>query len=143
MTPPPVRTNNRWIHVAPSPIQGKGLFARADIPTGTPVVEYDGPRVSASEGRKMAIEGNVFVFRLNRRECIDGSVKWNLARHANHSCAPNAVSENRGGRIWLCSLRPIAPGEEITYNYGFSFRDEPTPCHCGAPLCRGVIQKIK
>jgi SET domain-containing protein len=91
----------------------------------------------------MATEGNVYVFRLNRRECIDGSVKWNLARHANHSCQPNSESVSRVGQIWLRSVVPILKGEEITYNYGYSFRDDPTPCGCGATVCRGVIQMIK
>jgi SET domain-containing protein len=91
------------------------------------------------EGRRRAAEGNVFIFRLNRREAIDGSVAWNLARHANHSCAPNAASRSVGGRIWLTALRPVARGEEITYDYGYSFRDDPSACACGAEGCVGVI----
>ncbi|MBL0349856.1 MAG: SET domain-containing protein-lysine N-methyltransferase [Elusimicrobia bacterium] len=138
-SPPPKRTNNEWVFAAPSGIHGSGLFARNDVPTGTPVVEYDGPRVSAAEGRRRAAEGNAFVFRLNRREFIDGSVGWNLGRYANHSCEPNAASESRGGRIWLRAVRPIPQGAEITYDYGFSFRDDPTPCRCGAPSCGGSI----
>jgi SET domain-containing protein len=137
--PPVTRTNNRWAYAAPSGIHGRGLFARADIPAGTDIVEYDGPRVPASEGKSLAEGGNVFVFRLNRREAIDGSVAWNLGRHANHSCAPNAESVNAGGRIWLRALRAIKKGEEVTYDYGYSFRDEPVPCSCGAPDCAGVI----
>lgn len=132
-------TNNRWCHASPSKIHGSGLFARTDIPAGTDIVEYDGPRIAAREGQRMADEGNVYVFRLNRREYIDGSVSWNLGRHANHACRPNAKSESRGGRIWLRAVRGIARGEEITYDYGFSFRDEPTPCRCGHPDCAGVI----
>ncbi|HMZ26647.1 MAG TPA: SET domain-containing protein-lysine N-methyltransferase [Elusimicrobiota bacterium] len=138
-SPPPKRTNNEWVFAAPSGIHGSGLFARAEIPAGTLLVEYDGPRVSAAEGRRRAAEGNAFVFGLNRREFIDGSVGWNLGRFANHSCEPNAASESRGGRIWLRALRVIFPKEEITYDYGFSFRDDPTPCRCGAPNCRGNI----
>ncbi len=132
-------TNNRWVYAAPSGIQGQGLFARVDIPLGTAIVEYDGPRVSYREGKRMAEEGNVYVFRLNRREFIDGSVRWNLGRYANHSCAPNAQSGHFEGRIWLCAKRAIAKGEEITYDYGYSFRDDPTACHCGASECPGQI----
>ena len=33
----------------------------------------------------------------------------------------------------------VAKGEEITYDYGYSFRDEPTACRCGAPSCAGRI----
>jgi uncharacterized protein len=87
----------------------------------------------------MAEEGNVYVFQANRREFLDGSVSWNLARHANHSCEPNAQSVGADGEIWLRAKHPIAKGEEITYDYGYSFRDDPTPCRCGAPSCAGVI----
>lgn len=136
---PKIRTNNRWVHAGPSPIEGRGLFARVPIPAGTDIVEYDGPRLPADEGRRRAAEGNAYVFRLNRREYIDGSVAWNLGRFANHSCAPNAASASANGRIWIRARRDIGRGEEITYNYGFSFRDDPTPCRCGAPGCVGRI----
>jgi uncharacterized protein len=136
---PSKRTNNRWSYAAPSGIHGRGLFARVPIPRGTDVAEYDGPRVSADEGERLAEAGNVYVFRLNRRESIDGSAAWNLARHANHSCAPNAESVNVKGRIWLRALRDVARGEEITYDYGYSFREAPAACRCGAPDCAGVI----
>ncbi len=135
----PARTNNEWAHAAPSAIHGRGLWARRDIPAGTDVVEYDGPRVEAGTGRRMAREGNAYVFRLNRRECVDGSVPWNLARFANHACDPNCASEIRAGRIWLKTLRPLAKNEEITYDYGYSFRDDPVPCRCGSPRCVGRI----
>lgn len=133
------RTNNEWVHAAPSGIHGSGLFARAFIPAGTDLVEYDGPRLRADEGQKLADAGNVYIFRLNRRESIDGSVAWNLGRHANHSCAPNAKSHSSGGRILLRAIRPIQKGEEITYDYGYTFRDEPTPCRCGTPSCVGIM----
>jgi len=132
-------TNNQWVYASPSSIHGKGLFARLDIPKGTAVVEYSGPRVPTREGKQLADEGNVYIFQANRREFIDGSVSWNLARHANHSCDPNTQSAGIDGHIWLCARRAIAKGEEITYDYGYSFRDQPTSCRCGAPTCVGVI----
>lgn len=136
---PGKRNNNRWVHSQSSTIHGNGLFARVNIPAGTLLVEYDGVRLTADEGRQSAAAGNVFVFRVNRRESIDGSVAFNLARHANHSCRPNAQSQNIAGRIWLRALRPIARGEEITYDYGYSFRDDPVPCLCRSPFCVGFI----
>lgn len=133
------RDNNQWVFAKASAIHGNGLFARTDIPANTPMVEYGGPRFSTAQGSRAAAEGNSFIFRVNRRDCIDGSVRWNLGRHANHSCTPNSESKNIGGQIWLRSLRPILKGEEITYDYGYSFRDDPVPCLCGSPNCAGVI----
>jgi hypothetical protein len=133
------RTNNRWVYAAHSAIHGKGLFARADMEAGTAIVEYSGLRVCASVGKRMAEAGNVYMFQINRREFIDGSVATNLARHANHSCAPNAQSVGIAGGLWLCARRRIVKGEEITYDYGYSIRDENSPCRCGAAGCIGVI----
>ena len=139
-----IRTSNKFVYAAQSKIHCSGLFARTDIPAGTDIVEYDGPRISHEEGETMAKEGNVYVFSLDRKTSIDGSVKWNLARYANHSCNPNCRSVKINGSIWLRSLRPIARGEEITYDYGYSFADyAANPCHCGQPDCVGYIVQQK
>jgi SET domain-containing protein len=138
-----LRMNNQWVFARPSPIHGQGLFARVDIPPETNIVEYSGPRLSVREGKRLADHGNVYLFRVNRREFIDGSVAWNLARHANHSCAPNAVSVQIDGAIWLRSNRAIARGEEITYDYGYSWRGERAPCRCDSATCSGFIMAAK
>ena len=59
-------------------------------------------------------------FELNQRHDIDGDVAWNLARRINHSCGPNCETQNIRGHIWVVACRDIAPGEELTYDYGFS-----------------------
>ena len=41
-------------------------------------------------------------------------------------------------RAWWVAVRDIAPGEEITYDYGF-VADVAEPCSCGAATCRGLI----
>ena len=41
-----------------------------------------------------------------------------MARYFNHSCRPNAEPIGRSGGIVIVALRPIEPGEEITYDYG-------------------------
>jgi len=139
-----VRTSNRLVFAAPSGIHRRGLFAWLPIAAGADVVEYDGPRWPAEEARRLVAEGNVYVFALDRRTVIDGSVVWNLARFANHSCRPNALSVKAAGRIWLRALRPIAKGEEITYDYGYSRKNyEDEPCRCGADNCAGYIVHAK
>ena len=59
------------------------------------------------------------------------------ARYLNHSCRPNAKPVLRKGRIVFVALRRIAPGEEITYDYGRDYFDaiiKPSGCRCAA--CR-------
>ncbi|HPA73471.1 MAG TPA: SET domain-containing protein, partial [Spirochaetota bacterium] len=43
----------------------------------------------------------------------------------------------------LVARRDIAPGEEITYDYGTDFTafDRGFTCRCGSPMCRGYLKK--
>lgn len=63
-------------------------------------------------------------------------------RYLNHSCAPNAeLWQSQTGkrtRLWLHARQPIEPGDEITIDYGCA-ADDPMPCRCGTPRCRGWI----
>ncbi len=44
------------------------------------------------------------------------------------------------GQIWIVARREIAPGEELTFNYGYDWEDHREhPCGCGAPECVGYI----
>jgi len=72
---------------------------------------------------------------------------WDLVdqtRWFNHSCDPNSEVRSRWDhelktvRAWWVAIRDIAPGEEITYDYGF-VADVAEPCSCGSPRCRGLI----
>jgi SET domain-containing protein len=45
------------------------------------------------------------------------------------------------GRIVLVSLRPIAAGEELTFDYHLTGDGREIACSCGAATCRGRIQQ--
>lgn len=58
----------------------------------------------------------------------------------NHSCSPNLYLD---GQIVFRTLREIAPGEELTVDYGTFMVIEKNiieMCRCGASNCRGVIR---
>jgi hypothetical protein len=60
------------------------------------------------------------------------------ADYVNHSCDPNA---GLSGQIALIALRPIAPDEEICFDYATcdgSIYDE-FECACNSPHCRGQV----
>ena len=123
-----------------SGIHGTGLFARNAITEGEQILEYVGKKISKAESLLLCEAGNPFVFDLDEEWDIDGSVEWNPARFANHSCSPNCEVQNEDGRLWMIALRAIAPGEELTYNYGYDFGEfREHPCACGAPECIGYI----
>lgn len=123
-----------------SGIDGRGMFATAEIQAGEYIVEYTGDRISKEDSRLRCREGNNYIFYINQEFDLDGSVARNVARFINHSCAPNSEAELDEDRIWIIALRDIAPGEEITFNYGYDLEDyREHPCRCGAPRCVGYI----
>jgi len=115
---------------------GLGLFAVRPIARRGYIVTYRGKRIPTDEAHaRERRNGAKFMFELNRRWTIDGSSWRNLARYVNHSCRPNAEAVLRDGRIVYVALKPIAPGEEITVDYGdeyFELFIKPLGCRCAA-----------
>lgn len=143
-------TEKQTLEVAPphpriefraSTIHGTGAFALGKIRKGTRLVEYVGRRLTKKAARLECEAGNPYIFVLNARYDLDGSVTWNPARYINHSCEPNAEAEqDEDDRIFLVALRTIQPDEEITFNYGYGFEDHAdNPCVCAAAKCVGFI----
>lgn len=112
---------------------GKGLYALAPIHEGEFIVEYTGNKIPTKVADEMT-EAR-FLFEVDEDWTIDGEDEANTARYINHSCDPNAESEIHDGHILISALRDIAPGEEITMDYGLEYYDEfirPVGCRCGA-----------
>jgi SET domain-containing protein len=126
--------------VKSSSVAGLGAFATVAIRGGDTVIEYIGERISKQESLKRCIDGNNYIFQIDDEFDIDGSIEANLARFINHSCAPNAEAQLDGEHVWIIALRDIAPGEEISFNYGYDLEDyREHRCNCGAPNCFGYI----
>ncbi|MGE4181646.1 MAG: SET domain-containing protein, partial [Limisphaerales bacterium] len=131
---------NEWLELGESGIHGRGGFARRAIPAGTCLIEYVGERVDKEEAGRRCVDGNPYIFTINDEWDIDGNVAWNPARFLNHSCSPNCEAQQEDDRIWLVALRDIAPGEELSFNYGYDIGEwRDYPCGCGATNCLGFI----
>ena len=141
--------------IRPSPIQGLGAFATRSIAAGTRLIEYTGERLTPDEAEERypgLPEGRhqTYLFAIedddDREVVIDAAVGGNEARFINHSCAPNCDAVVEHGRIWIDTIREVAPGEELAYDYAYILDERHTPaakrrfpCHCGATTCRGTI----
>src|SRR3977135_31933 len=115
---------------------GLGLFATKPIEKGAKIVRYFGPLLDSRKKKDDAIE-NKYLFELNGRWTIDGSVRENVARYINHACKPNAESDvnPRSLKVSIRAIKKIEPGEEINYDYGtdyFKAYLKPIGCKCGA-----------
>jgi hypothetical protein len=62
---------------------------------------------------------------------------WDLARYLNHSCEPSCRS---AGYDFELAVRDIAPGEELTDDYGSLNLEYDFVCFCQTPLCREKIR---
>ncbi len=119
---------------------GLGVFATAPIKKNKYIVEYTGPLLTNAQCD--ARPDNRYWFEVNARWTIDGSPRSNVARYINHSCRPNADPMIREHRIFIKSIKNIAPGEEITYDYGkdhFNAYIKPKGCQCAK--CRAKRRK--
>jgi SET domain-containing protein len=134
-----------------SPMQGLGVFATRAIAAGTRLIEYAGERLTPaeSEARYPDVPGerhHTFLFAIDDEVVIDAAVDGNAARFINHSCDPNCDAIIEEGRIWIETIRNIAPGEELAYDYAYVLEERHSPaakrrfpCHCGSAVCRGTI----
>jgi len=112
--------------VGPSPIEGKGLFAKRQIRKGE-IVAIKG-RIAASY---IQIADGFFLGAHTAAE-----VRRNKM-FINHSCAPNLGIR---GQIMFVALRDIRAGEELTYDWAMEENGPGhTRCRCGARRCRGVL----
>jgi len=124
--------------VRPSPIHSVGVYTNAPIRKGTRIVEYGGERITPQEAdRRYDGVSRTYLYGLeDGKAVIDGQ---GLGAYLNHSCDPNCEVDEVKGRVWLYALRNIAAGEELVWDYNLYDDDEPAPCRCGSPKCRGTM----
>ncbi|KEP66502.1 UNVERIFIED_CONTAM: histone lysine methyltransferase SET2 [Hammondia hammondi] len=136
--------------------KGLGVFARERIEEGKLVIEYVGEvldaqllaaRVRAYTQQELARgqPQHWYVMEVIPHVYIDSTRVGNIARLVNHSCEPNCslqrVNVHGTYRMGIFALRPILPGEEISYDYGFTRKGfgQGFVCFCGSSKCRGRI----
>ena len=127
-----------------SNIDKKGLCASKDIKPGVKIIVYAGKLITKKETEqnlKFDNKKDIYLFNINEKYDLDGDFSWNTARLINHSCNPNCEVEGEGLKLWISSLRKIKKGEELTYDYGFSYDADykQFPCKCQSMNCVGYI----
>jgi SET domain-containing protein len=142
----------RRIQVRRSGVHGRGVFALQAIEPGETLIEYIGQVISWQEAldrhpHDPSQPDHTFYFQLDDgRQVIDALYGGNSSRWINHACDPNCEADETDGRVFIKALRPIAPGEELFYDYRLSIDERMTPtlkkrfeCRCGADTCRGTL----
>lgn len=136
----PVDPQKFDVEVGPSRIDGQGAFAGEAIPARRKIGEIRGESISVREARRRAktVE-RIMIVEVSERRAIDAAQSTDPLRFTNHSCRPNAVLRIRQGRVEFYAMRDIAPGEEITCDYGETHHEGRLVCRCGAPGCVGRL----
>jgi uncharacterized protein len=139
--------------VKKSSIQGKGLFAKKIIPSGTRIIEYKGKRILKEDVPGDVVKGltsTIYMMSLNETTVIDGERNGNNARFINHNCDPNCTVYFFNEIPYIYAIKEIAEGEELSFDYKLSVFDkekkltkkekqERSPCFCNASNCRGTL----
>jgi hypothetical protein len=125
--------------VLPGAIAGAGVFATEPISKHELVAFWAGHAITYAEMRALPpgiadlpvqVWFDTFLgpTRPEEIEAVD---------RMNHSCEPNCGVR---GSVALVARRDIAPGEELTFDYGTTDTvGLEMECKCGAPTCRGVV----
>jgi uncharacterized protein len=123
-----------------SSIEGRGCFTARPIRKRQWVGELVGERIGRREARRrIAGRRRIRISDVDESTSIDASRGGNATAFINHSCDPNLFERVIRGRMLFFALRDIAPGEELTLNYGESHHNGRKRCRCGAATCRGAI----
>mgnify|MGYP001312564523 FL=1 len=131
--------------VKKSNIDKRGLYASKNIKAGEKIIEYIGRLISKKEAEtnsKFDNKKDIYLFNINEKWDLDGDYRWNTARLINHSCNPNCEVEGKGLKLWIVAIKDIKKGEELSYDYGFSYSKEDLKnfvCRCGSKKCCGYI----
>ena len=134
----------RLYKIKKSKIDKKGLYANQNIKKGVRIIEYKGKIISTKKSdtsSKFDNDKAIYLFNINKRYDLDGDFKFNIARLINHSCDPNCEVFGKGLKVWVYAMRDIKAGEELSYDYGFSFDKDYKnyPCKCKSKNCVGYI----
>ena len=113
----------RRFQVRQSGIHGKGVFALRAMAAGDRIMEYTGDVITWKAAQKRHPHNpdepnHTFFFHVDDKHVIDGVVNGNDAKWINHGCDGNCEADEVGGRVFIKAIKDIAPGDELTYDYG-------------------------
>ena len=130
------KTDGRFVVCKSGAGKGHGLFALKPIKKGDFILEYVGKKIPTALADTLTTR---YLFEIDKDWTIDGSERSNAARYINHSCDPNCEVYIEKGHIMIYTIKNIAVGEELSYDYGEEYFDEflrPVGCRCGSAKCR-------
>jgi SET domain-containing protein len=122
------------IEVKPSPIEGRGLFARRAFRAGEVVFVLGGTLIDDVQLAERQPRSSLAVGEgLHLMQSDDDPVRF-----GNHSCDPNCWMADE---VAVVTRRPVAVGAELTQDYAVMTVSPAwrMVCRCGSASCRRVV----
>lgn len=113
---------------------GRGMFAKQDIPAGTVLFKITGKPISFEKTKELG-EQESYCLQIERHCYIYPDYPFYFS---NHACEPNCgIVEDMN----FVTLREVKKGEELRWDYSTSMmeRSWEMKCDCGSPQCRKRI----
>ena len=122
----------------PAGAKGLGIFAVEPIPAGTTVAGFGGCVVDRAELDTLDEDLRVHALQIDDDLFIASEHPFDDADYVNHSCDPNCGIV---GSVLLVTMRAIAAGEELCFDYAMTDTDDYDEfgCSCGTERCRRTI----
>ncbi len=109
------------------PEAGKGLFAKRAIRTGDTIGPYEGKILTDAQANSEPYVNSLYLVWVCTDCWIYGEGPGaSYTRYINHDDEdPNAelITSSRWKKARIAAIRPIAPGEEVFFDYGESYWD--------------------
>lgn len=123
--------------------KGKSVFASRDFPIGEFIIEFRGKLYNREEYLKKVNPKNNHFLQIDTNLYL-GPTRT-ADNYINHCCDPNAGMVIRSGKAMLFAIRPIARGEEITFDYSTSMDEDywEMDCNCESIHCRKRVRDFK
>ena len=118
---------------------GHGVYATRAIPAGTIVwalCPLDRRFTPAERAALAPASRDLLDLYAYVDAAGDFILCWDHGRFVNHSCQPAMVGLGPDMEV---AVRDLAPGDELTCDYGSLNLLQPLACRCGAAACRGQI----
>ena len=118
--------------------KGFGSFAVTPIPIGTIVATFGGNVLNRIDFETYPLEQRSRSIQIDVNHFVLGPESREPGDSINHSCLPNCGMRNA---TQLITMREIAVGEELTYDYATSDTSDydEFECACGSDNCRGRV----
>lgn len=103
------------------PQAGFGLFAKVAIGPGENIGYYQGKILTDDEVEETRYGNSLYLLWICKDHWIWGEGRYaNYTRYINHSRKPNVelITSTRWKTARFEAIKPIAPGEEIYFDYG-------------------------